>query len=140
MLQSVVSGVAGPLFNLVDQLFTSDDERAEAKRKLLEMDQRGELAQIAVNMKEAESESVFVAGWRPFIGWTCGAALAYEFVLKPALVFGMNAGALWFDGPAMDPALLPELDWGSLMPILLGMLGLGGLRTFEKVKSANKNR
>lgn len=137
---SIVSGIAGPLFGLVDQLFTSDEEREAAKLKLIEMEQRGELAQIAVNMQEAKSESTFVAGWRPFIGWTCGSALAYEFVIKPFLVFAMNAGALWLDGPALDPALLPDLDWSALMPVLLGMLGLGGLRTIEKVKGANKNR
>src|SRR5690606_34006090 len=77
VISGVVSGLAAPLFELVDALFTSDEERAEARRRLLEMEQRGELAQVAVNLQEARSESLFVAGWRPFIGWSCGAALAY---------------------------------------------------------------
>jgi len=140
VISGVVSGLAAPLFELVDALFTSDEERAEARRRLLEMEQRGELAQVAVNLQEARSESLFVAGWRPFIGWSCGAALAYEFVAKPFLLFFANASALWLDGPLFDPALLPELDWGALMPVLLGLLGLGGLRTLEKVRGVNKRR
>lgn len=136
----VVEGIAGPLFGLIDNLFTSDEERAEAKRRLLEMEQKGELAQIAVNMQEAQSESLFVSGWRPFIGWTCGAALAYEFVVKQMLIFAVNASAAYTSGPLFDPSLLPTLDWSALMPVLLGMLGLGGMRTFEKLRGANKNR
>ncbi len=139
-ISSVAMGIAGPLFGLIDSLFTSDEERDAAKLKILEMEQRGELAQIAVNLQEAKSESLFVSGWRPFIGWTCGAALAYEFLFRPLLLFAVNAGALWSGGPVFDPALLPVFDWAALMPVLLGMLGLGGLRTVEKIKSANKNR
>jgi hypothetical protein len=121
---------------LIDDLFTSDEERAEAKVKLLEMEQNGELAQIAVNMQEAKSEHLFVSGWRPAVGWVCVAAFAYTFVLMPftsfiALVSGM------------DPALLealPDLDIGSMMPVLLGMLGLGAMRSYEKKSGTNKNR
>ncbi len=138
-IESVVKGVAGPLFGLVDSLFTSDEEREAAKLRLLEMEQRGELAQIAVNIQEAKSENLFKSGWRPFIGWTCGAALAYEFVGKPVLLFLINASALWFGGPVFDPSILPILDWAALMPVLLGMLGLGSLRTVEKIKGRSKS-
>tara|TARA_R110000851_G_scaffold188923_1_gene338985 strand:- start:22 stop:393 length:372 start_codon:yes stop_codon:yes gene_type:complete len=121
---------------LIDDLFTSDEERAEAKVKLLEMEQKGELAQIAVNMQEAKSEHLFVSGWRPAVGWVCVAAFAYTFILMPfgsfiALVSGMDPALL---------AALPDLDIGSMMPVLLGMLGLGAMRSYEKKSGTNKNR
>lgn len=83
-------------------------------------------AQIDVNKQEATSTSVFVAGWRPFIGWVCGSAFAWVFVLQPLGVFLLAVA-----GHKMD---LPTLDLGQMMPILLGMLGLGTLRTYEKVQ------
>jgi len=135
-IPAIVTGLAAPLFGLIDNLFTSDEERAEAKRRLIDMDQKGELAQIAVNMKEADSEHLFVSGWRPAVGWTCVAAFAYAFVLQPFAAFvALVAGA---DQAMLDA--LPDLDLGAMMPVLLGMLGLGGLRTYEKSKGANKNR
>lgn len=136
MVAPIIGALAGPLMGLIDDLFTSDEERAEARIKLLEMEQNGELAQIAVNMKEADSEHLFVSGWRPAVGWTCTAAFAYAFVLQPFAAFiALAAG--------MDPALLaalPDLDIGSMMPVLLGMLGLGAMRTYEKKSGTNKNR
>lgn len=82
--------------------------------------------QIEVNKAEASSNSVFVAGWRPFIGWTCGAAFAFKFVLGPAAVVVMAV--------AGHPIILPEFDFTEMSTILLGMLGLGSLRTVEKIK------
>jgi xanthine/uracil permease len=72
-----------------------------------------------------------VAGWRPFIGWVCGVALAWHFVLSPVIIFL----AAWFN--VVLPTL-PTFDMGSLMTVLMGMLGLGGLRTFEKSKGLTK--
>lgn len=83
-------------------------------------------AQTDTNKVEAANPSVFVAGWRPGIGWVCGAGLAYQFVLKPLLAFGFMAAG----HPLPE---LPGID-GNLYELLLGMLGLGGLRTVEKVK------
>ena len=136
MVAPIIGALAGPLMGLVDDLFTSDEEREAAKLKLLQMEQNGELAQIAVNMQEAKSENVFISGWRPAVGWTCTAAFAYAFVLQPFAAFI----AL---GSGMDPALLealPDLDIGSMMPVLLGMLGLGAMRSYEKKSGTNKNR
>ena len=133
---ALIGSLAGPLFGLVDDLFTSDEEREAAKLKLLEMEQKGELAQIAVNLQESKSENVFISGWRPAVGWTCTAAFAYAFVLQPFAAFiALVSG--------MDPALLaalPDLDIGSMMPVLLGMLGLGAMRSYEKKSGTNKNR
>jgi hypothetical protein len=81
--------------------------------------------QLQVNQAEAASPNVFVSGWRPFIGWVCGAALVYHYIVRPMLPW-----LLALVGKPMPP--IPPLDMGDLITILLGMLGLGGLRTYEK--------
>ena len=126
---------------LINRFFPDPAQAAAAQLELLKMAQTGELAQlaadadiakaqIAVNQAEAASGSLFVAGWRPFIGWTCGAAFAYKFVLAPAVAFGMTA--------AGHPIELPVLDFTEMSTVLLGMLGIGGLRTLEKLKGVTK--
>ncbi len=79
--------------------------------------------QSEINKVEAQHRTIFVAGWRPFIGRVCGVALAYNFVLRDLLI--------WFVGPEQVP---PALQMEHLMTVLIGMLGLGGMRTFEKFK------
>ena len=110
----------------LDDLFTSDEERLDKQTLMARVAQRPGLAQAAVNRVEAAHRSRFVAGWRPFIGWICGAALAWNFVLRDLLVWGL---ALWAPGVAAPAALQLE----HLMTVLMGLLGLGGLRTFEKI-------
>jgi hypothetical protein len=85
--------------------------------------------QLAVNQQEAASQSVFVAGWRPFIGWVCGSAFAWSFVLQPAYVTLLAS----LGHPVLQQNL-PVLDFNQIQPVLYGMLGLGALRTYEKVK------
>ena len=85
------------------------------------------LAQLDVNKAEAAHDSIFVAGWRPFIGWVCGAAFAYTFVLQPFAVF-LVVTAKWSAPP------LPSLDMMPMLTVLGGMLGLGAMRSYEKVK------
>lgn len=94
---------------------------------LMENDSRQVLAQLAINEAEAQHDSVFVAGWRPFIGWVCGGAVAYHFILQPSLAFFV-AMYKWEVPP------LPVFNTESLLTILLGMLGLGAMRSYEKVK------
>jgi hypothetical protein len=89
------------------------------------------LAQVEVNKAEAASGSLFKGGWRPFVGWICGIALLYHFILSPLILFTV---ALF--GAEIPP--IPEFDMGSLMTVLMGMLGLGGLRTYEKQKGITK--
>ena len=86
------------------------------------------LAQIGVNKAEAESDGNFKGGWRPFIGWVCGSALAWNFIARPAAVAVATLGG--------HPVDLPAAELSELMPVLLGMLGLGALRTVEKIKGA----
>jgi len=83
--------------------------------------------QIEVNIEEAKHESVFVAGWRPAIGWVCGASLAYNYVLQPFLAWLLNVVGVVNN--------MPALDMGELMTLLLGMLGLGALRSYDKTKN-----
>jgi hypothetical protein len=98
------------------------EKRAELEAKVQELEAAAMQAQTAVNETEARSTSLFIAGWRPFIGWVCGAALAYEFLIRPFLVaFGAAA---------------PKLEMQDLGSILLGMLGLGYYRTKEKLANA----
>jgi len=78
-----------------------------------------------INKAEAASSSVFVSGWRPAIGWICGAGFAVQFVIGPL--------AEWISALANHPIKFPQMDTGTMMPLLLGMLGLGGLRTAEKL-------
>ncbi|MES2148579.1 MAG: 3TM-type holin [Pseudomonadota bacterium] len=125
------------LGSLMDKLFPDPAAAADAKLKVMALAQSGELAQLDADLKmatgqmetnkvEAASSSLFVAGWRPFIGWTCGAAFAFKFILAPLLAFGFAA--------AGHPVALPVLDFTEMSTILMGMLGLGGLRTVEKIK------
>ena len=83
--------------------------------------------QTKINEIEAGHRTVFVAGWRPFIGWVCGEALAYNFVIRDLFI--------WITKTTDAP---PALQMEHLMTVLLGMLGLGGLRTFEKIKDKVK--
>ena len=105
--------------------------QAEARSQEFQGDINLSLAQVSLNQTEAASKSIFVAGWRPFIGWICGFGLAYAFILSPLMQFAVVL--------AMDtPPDFPVLDISELMPILLGMLGLGSLRTYEKVKGVSR--
>ena len=131
MLQALI----GPISGLLDKFVEDKDQKAALAHELATMSDRHaqELAkgQLEINKAEAASSSVFKGGWRPFIGWTCGAAFAYHFVLQPFLLFAVAVFGL-------DIPPLPQFDMSSLMTVLMGMLGLGGLRTFEKQKGLTK--
>lgn len=124
---------------LIERIWPDPATKDAAKLELLRMAQAGELAhlqadtdlakgQVAVNQVEAASTRLFVAGWRPFIGWICGAALGFKYIGGPLLA--MAAAAVG------HPVTLPDLGTAELMPLLLGILGLGAQRTYEKVKGA----
>ena len=109
------------------------EKRAEAEReieaKLTESLAKIDLAQLEINKEDAKG-NWFQSGWRPFIGWACGFALAYTYVMQPILTFGLAQAGYLID--------LPAVNLGEMMPVLMGLLGLGGLRTFEKVKGISK--
>ena len=110
------------------------EKRAAAEReieeKLTDSLAKIDLAQLDINKTEAAHRSLFVAGWRPFIGWSCGVALAYTYIVQPILTFGLAQSGYLVD--------LPAVDISQMMPVLMGMLGLGGLRSWEKVKGVSK--
>jgi hypothetical protein len=126
------------LGNLFDKIFPDPKAAADAKLEVMRLAQTGELAQLnadlqmatgqmEINKVEAASSSLFVAGWRPAIGWICGAAFAFKFIGGPAaFVVSQWAG---------HPITLPSFDFTEMSTILMGMLGLGALRTVEKVKN-----
>lgn len=131
MLQALI----GPVTGILDKFIEDKDAKNAMAHEIATMAEKAAheaaMAQVEVNKAEAQHKSIFVAGWRPFVGWTCGVALAYHFVLAPLILFGV--GISGFEIPA-----LPEFDMGSLMTVLMGMLGLGGLRTYEKQKGLTK--
>lgn len=122
---------------LLDRLLPDKAANDAAKAQLLVMTMNGELqtavAQLEVDKAEAASTSLFVAGWRPFVGWVCGAAFAYAFLFQPLILMIAVLRHSNF-----DKNLLPSLDLSTMMPVLLGMLGLGAMRSWDKV-SGNGN-
>ncbi len=106
------------------QLIAQEDELVKA---FLASD----VAQAAINAEEAKSSNLFVAGWRPFLGWVCGGAFAWVFVLQPVTSFILKVFG--------HPVDLPTLDLSQMSTVLMGMLGLSGMRTYEKINGAQGN-
>ena len=131
MIGALIPAVSG----ILDKFVPDADTKQKLAHEISTMAEKHahELAtgQLAINAEEAKSRNVFVAGWRPFIGWTCGIALMAHFVLFPATDF-----AVAYMGYEVPP--MPAFDMDSLMTVLLGMLGLGGMRSFEKFKGLTK--
>lgn len=118
---------AGVVKPVLDKFVPDAKDRLEAENLLLTGMMASDLAQMEVNKVEAAHQSIFVAGWRPAIGWICGAAYAYTFVVQPFLVFGLTVFGL-----QLNTAQIPKIDMGELSMVLLGILGLGTMRTYEK--------
>lgn len=124
----------GPVTGLLDKFIEDKDQKNALAHEIATLAEKqaheAAMAQVQVNAAEAKHRSIFVAGWRPFVGWICAVALAYHFVLQPIIVFAAGAAGVFVE--------LPEFDMDSLMTVLLGMLGLGGLRTYEKKAGLTK--
>ena len=131
----MIQALIGPATKLLGKFIEDKDTKNKLAHDIATMAEKHaqELAkgQLEINKAEAQHRSIFVAGWRPFIGWTCGIALCWHFVLAPVTVF-LSAYI------GMDIPNLPSFDMASLMTVLMGMLGLGGLRSFEKYKGLTK--
>jgi len=111
--------------NVLDALFTSDEEKLDKKIIMQRLAMKPNLAQVELNKVEAGHRSLFVAGWRPFIGWVCGVGLAFMFLINPILQWA-----------SAKPG--PELPEDIILELVLALLGLGALRTFEKMKGKAK--
>jgi hypothetical protein len=131
----MLSALLGPATQLLDKFVEDKDKKNELAHEIATMAERHaqELAkgQLEINKAEASHRSIFVSGWRPSVGWVCSIAMAYHFVLQPLIVFGVTIAGV-------EIPELPKFDMNSLMTVLMGMLGLGGLRTFEKTKGLTK--
>lgn len=125
---------------LLDKIIPDPQARENAKLELLKAENaqalqemqltlQADTNQTNIDQEEAKNPNLFVSGWRPFIGWVCGASFAYHFVIQPLLVFIIaNSGG---------HATLPSFDMQELTTVLMGMLGLGSLRTIEKIRNVN---
>jgi|TARA_R110000868_G_scaffold32464_2_gene118099 hypothetical protein len=123
----MLASLIGPVTGLLNKVIKDKDQASKLAFEINSLSEKiaaeNALAQLAVNKTEAESGSLFIGGWRPFVGWVCGIGLMYNVLLSQIL-------AIWFEVPTVDPSLLT--------PVLLGMLGLGGLRSWEKKSGVAK--
>lgn len=129
--------IAGPVLKIIDKFVPDAAKKAELQLELaklqysqegaeLEANVKAAVGQLEVNKAEAANPSLFVSGWRPFVGWLCAGGIGFQVILAPLLEWGSAlAGA---------PTQFPQLDTSTLTTMLLGMLGLGGMRTFEKIQ------
>lgn len=140
LISDPISSVVDLGKDILDKIFPDKTQAEALKAQLVLAEQQGQLdeikmefdlakAQIGVNAVEAASTSLFVAGWRPFIGWICGFALVWQYILAPMIAF---ACAIF-----NHPVPLPTLDSSALMSLLLTMLGMGAMRSFDKKNSSN---
>lgn len=134
---------------IIERVWPDQIKQAEELRKLTELKQQGNLKrmqqmvnlmakQIDVNVEAAKSHNVFVAGARPFILWICGFGLAYSSIIYPFLcwIWSILKACGYIPLDASSP---PEIDSSALMSLVIGLLGLGGMRSFEKVKGVARN-
>jgi hypothetical protein len=119
---------------LINKIFPDPAQADAAKLELLKLQQSGELAtmtsQTDINKIEASNASIFVSGWRPFVGWVCGSAFALHYLLMPVVNF-----VIVMNG---SKEVILSFDMQTLLTLLMGLLGLGGMRTYEKVQGVAK--
>jgi len=131
----MIQALIGPVTGLLDKFVEDKDQKNALAHEIATLAEKqaheAAIAQVEVNKAEAQHRSIFVAGWRPFVGWVCGLALAYHFVLAPIILFATAVAGIQIPE-------LPSFDMETLTTVLLGMLGLGGLRSFEKYKGVSK--
>jgi hypothetical protein len=126
---AILSSLIGPVTGLLDKFIEDKDQKNALAHEISTMAERHALeiakGQLEVNKVEAAHKNLFVAGWRPAVGWSCCFALVYSTILSPII-------SIWFTVPAVDSSLLTT--------VLMGMLGLGAMRTAEKVKGVQREK
>jgi len=129
--RGLAKGIGGLALDIRSAI--TGDMRPETRAKLEELAQKGDQmaqqGQADVNMVEAQHRSLFVAGWRPFIGWICGISVGYHYLVYPNLIWAMT---IWFT--ELKPP--PPMGLEDLWPVIVGMLGLGVYRSYEKARGA----
>ena len=135
-MSAILGSLVGPVTGLLDKFIEDKDEKNKLAHEISTMSERHaqELAkgQLEVNKVEAASKSMFVAGWRPAVGWTCCFALLSNYILIPMANFGLLLAEMNVE--------VPSLDMSAMMPVLLGMLGLGAMRTVEKTQKVSREK
>ena len=132
---SLLGSLIQPVSNLLDKAIPDQDLKRKLAHEIATLaEKQGHeiaIAQISVNKEEAASGSLFKGGWRPFVGWVCGVAFCYHFILQPLVIFIVAIAGV-------DIPDLPEFQMNTLLTVLGGLLGIGGLRTYEKQKGLTK--
>lgn len=120
--------------NVLDKLFTSDEEKAQARQVMEKIRQHPQELQVEINKIEAQHRSVFVAGWRPFIGWVCGISLAAFYIPQFSVATVLWVKACW----AVKELQSYPADASGLLELVLALLGMASIRTIEKLKRVSK--
>ncbi len=132
---SLLGSLIQPVSNLLDKAIPDQDLKRKLAHEIATLaEKQGHeiaIAQISVNKEEAASGSLFKGGWRPFVGWVCGVAFCYHFILQPLVIFIVAIAGV-------DIPDLPNFQMNTLLTVLGGLLGIGGLRTYEKQKGLTK--
>jgi hypothetical protein len=136
MMLNLISSLVAPVSGLLDKFIEDKDQRALLAHEIATLadKQANEqaVAQIELNKVEAAHKSMFVAGWRPAVGWVCALAMLLNFILIPFINLGLEFAGLDLQ--------LDLIDMETMMPVLFGMLGLGGMRTAEKLKGVQREK
>ncbi len=127
----IAETIVGAVGKVLDKFVADKDLKAKLEHEIETAMLEQNLAQMEVNKIEAAHRSLFVAGWRPACGWVCTSALAWHFIVAPALQFGFAVAGY------TEP--LPQIELGPLNTVLMGMLGMSGLRSFEKMKAVARD-
>jgi hypothetical protein len=132
----MINALIGPVMGLLDKIIPDPSEKARLAHEIATLAERQahEIAksQIEVNRTEAASSSMFVAGWRPAVGWICAAGLGFNFICVPLGNFALSISG--------SVIAIPSLDVSEMMPVLIGMLGLGAFRTVEKTRGVSREK
>ena len=132
---SLLTTLIEPATKLLDKVIEDKDQKAKLAHELATMAYKlaheQQLAQMAINKEEAASGSLFKGGWRPFVGWVCGVAFCYHFIIQPVIIFIVALTGIIIPD-------LPSFNMNTLLTVLGGMLGIGSLRTYEKQKGLTK--
>jgi len=129
-MPAIIAALLGAMGPVLDRLIPDPNARHAFSLQLLSALQAADLSQLKINEAEASNPNLFVSGWRPFIGWICGGALFYQYIFLP---LGVYIASFISTAAVTNILNAPKLD-GNLWELMIGMLGMGALRSFEKMK------
>ena len=136
MAMGILKSLVGPVTGLVSEFIEDKDKANQQAHDIATLAQKQHheqvMGQLEVNKVEAASKSMFVAGWRPAVGWVCVLGMAMNFIIVPLGNFGLSVANI--------EVVIPMIDTSQMMPVLMGMLGLGAMRTVEKVQKVSREK